>query len=185
MKSILRKSFLLTGLLTAALMAFAERPILYIYKHEGVTAQDGVYQYLLSQGKTIDARPASSTGLRSAEEYAQYEWVLMSEDADADNAEVLAITRDGANLPVLNMKSFSYTPERLNWGQPNNGSLSENGRFITVERDDDPIFQALGKQKGDKIQILESIDFKGLMPIDLNLPGTLCLATALTRNIDE
>jgi len=186
MRAIFLKSAFIMGFLAASLTAFAERPILYIYKHDGTPDKDGVYQYLLAQGKTIEARKATDQAtLPPRDEYAQYEWVLMSEDADADNAEVLALTRGYAYIPLLNMKAFSYTPNRLDWGQPNSGSLSPNGRFITVERDDHAIFKALGKKKGDRIQVLESINEKGLMPIDVNLPGTHCLATSLTRDIDD
>ena len=186
MRAFFQKSAFLLVFLASSLMAFAERPILYIYKHEGTPEKDGVYQYLLNQGKEIEARVATDQStLPPRSEYAKYEWVLMSEDADADNAEVLALTQGYAYIPVLNMKAFSYTPERLNWGMPNNGSVSENGRFITVERDDHPIFKALGKKRGDKIQVLQSINEKGLMPIDVNLPGTHCLATSLTRDIDD
>lgn len=186
MRAIFLKSAFLMGFLAASLMVFAERPILYIYKHDGTPDKDGVYQYLLSQGKTIEARKAlDQATLPPRDEYAQYEWVLMSADADADNAEVLALTRGYAYIPLLNMKAFSYSPERLNWGQPNSGSLSSNGRFITVERDDHPIFKTLGKKKGDRIQVLEEINEQGLMPIDVNLPGTHCLATSLTRDIDD
>lgn len=84
------------------------------------------------------------------------------------------------------MKSFSYTPGRLNWGEPNNGSLTmEEGRYITVQRADHPIFQALGKQRGDRIMVLDTVVGKGLMPVAVNFSGTLCLATARTRSIDD
>lgn len=186
MRAIFQKSIILMGFIASSMLAFAERPILYIYKHDGAPDKDGVYQYLLSQGKEIEARKATDEKtLPSRDAYAAYEWVLMSEDADADNTEVLELTRGYANLPVLNMKAFSYTPDRLGWGNPYNGSVSDNGCYITVQRADHPIFQALGKQRGDRIRVLSSINEKGLMPIDVNLPGTHCLATSLTRDIEE
>ena len=113
MRAFFQKSAFLLVFLASSLMAFAERPILYIYKHDGTPDKDGVYQYLLSQGKTIEARKAlDQATLPPRDEYAQYEWVLMSADADADNAEVLALTRGYAYIPLLNMKAFSYSPER-------------------------------------------------------------------------
>lgn len=159
--------------------------VLYLYKNNNAFDEDGVYQYL--KGKfSIATRKAKEDGLRAADQYAKYKWILISEDADADNAEVLAVSRSGAaNLPVLSMKSFAYGPDRLDWGEPNNGSLTENARYITVEREDHPIFKALNKKHGDKIQILSSIDKKGLMPADVKLQGSLCLATALTRDINN
>ena len=161
-------------------------PVLYLYKNSLAYENDGVFQYLKNtKHLNLIPRKASKDGLRGADQYAKYKWVLISEDADADNAEVLAVTRDGANLPVLNMKSFSYAPSRLGWGEPDNGSLTDNGRSIIVQRDDHPIFQTLNKKKGDKIAILSEIDKKGLMPADINLPGTFCLATSLTRAKDD
>jgi hypothetical protein len=51
-----------------------------------------------------------------------------------------------------------------------------------VQRDDHPIFKALNRSKGSTIQVLSKIDAKGLMPVDIDLQGTFCLATSLTRS---
>ena len=163
-------------------------PVLYLYKNNGAYDKDGIYAYLKSTAggsRNLVPRKAKTDGLRAAEQYSKYKWIYISEDVDADNAEVLAIANGGVNLPVLNMKSFSYSPGRLDWGEPNNGSLSENGQSITVVRPDHPIFQALNQKKGDKIKILSEIDFKGLMPADVDYEGSLCLATALTRDMED
>jgi hypothetical protein len=61
----------------------------------------------------------------------------------------------------------------------------EEGRYITVQRADHPIFQALGKQRGDRIMVLDTVVGKGLMPVSVNYSGTLCLATARTRDIND
>lgn len=160
--------------------------VLYLYKHLGAYNNDGVFNYLKEKGYDLVPRNADENGPRSSEIYAKYKWILISEDADADNKEVLAVMREGVNLPVLNMKSFSYSPDRLDWGQPDNGSLTDEGRFITVQRDDHPIFKALNKHRGDRIQVLEKIEGnKGLMPGLVTLQGTHCLATALTRSIED
>ncbi len=162
-------------------------PILYLYKNDGAKAKDGTYKYLTSAGggnKNLVARKAKADGKRSTDQYSKYKWILISEDVDANNEEVLAIARGEVDLPVLNMKSFTYAPGRLNWGEPDNGSLTDRGRFITVYRDDHPIFQALNKHKGDSIMVLDPVEGKGLMPIDINYGG-VCLATALTRDIDD
>jgi len=163
-------------------------PILYLYKNDGAKAKDGTYKYLTSAGggnKNLVARKAKADGKRSADQYNKYKWILISEDVDADNEEVMAIARGEVALPVLNMKSFTYAPGRLNWGEPDNGSLTQEGRFVTVYRDDHPIFQALNKHKGDRIMVLDTVVGKGLMPIDVDYDNTLCLATALTRDIND
>ena len=165
---------------------YGANPVLYLYKNNLAYEHDGVYDYLKnSDSRNLIARKAKDA-LRSADQYAKYKWILISEDVDADNPEVLAAARGETGLPVLNMKSFSYSPNRLDWGEPDNGSLTkDNGRFITVLRGDHPIFQGLNKKQGDRIQILDTIILRGLMPAAVDYEGTLCLATAWTRDIED
>ena len=164
-------------------------PVLYLYKNNLAYEQDGIYEYLTSAAggkKNLIARKAREDGLRPAEQYAKYKWVLISEDVDANNAEVLAIAEGGANIPVLNLKSFTYAPGRLDWGEPDNGSITDNARSITVLRADHPIFASMaGISQGQKIDILSAINKKGLMPAAIDYEGTLCLATAWTRDINN
>lgn len=157
--------------------------VLYLYTNEDAYKKDGIID-LLTDYQFVP-RKALREGLRPDADYKKYKWALISEDANADNAEVLALVQQSSILPVLNMKAFSYANERLSWGDPNNGTLTNDGKFITVQRDDHPIFQTLNKGKGDKIQLLTEITEKGLMPIDVRLPGTHCLATSLTRSKTE
>ena len=160
--------------------------VLYLYTNgdkESILAKDGIAALLSEQFKLVP-RKAQKTGLRPLADYRKYKWALISEDANADNAEVIALDTIHI-LPVLNMKGFSYADERMGWGDPNNGSLTENGQYITVQRDDHPIFKTLGWKHGEKIKVLKKIDEKGLMPIDINAQGTLCLATSLSRAKDD
>lgn len=174
------------GKITVRALDYGQNAVLYLYKNNKAYEKDGVYKYLYGGKYNLIARKAKEDGLRPAVQYANYKWVLISEDVDADNQEALALARGESDLPVLSMKSFSYTPGRLNWGEPNNGSLTmEEGRYITVQRADHPIFQALGKQRGDRIMVLDTVVGKGLMPVAVNFSGTLCLATARTRSIDD
>ena len=172
------------GQLIVLELNLGDNPVLYLQSDRDAYKQDGIYAYLNNNGYNLIPRVAQS-GLRKPEQYAMYNWILISEDADADNGEVLAVTREGANRPVLNMKSFSYAPGRLDWGEPNKGSVSDEGRFITVTRGDHPIFQALHKKQGDRIMVLDTVIRRGLMPIDVHLNGTLCLATALKGDIED
>ena len=169
---------------------YGQNPVLYLYKNTGADEKDGVYSHLKSKSWNVISRKAKEDGLRPADQYSKYKWILISEDADSDNEEVLAVVRGGASLPVLNMNAFSYAYERNEdtpngWGEPDNGSISEGGRFITVQRDDHPIFKTLNKKKGDRIQVLDTVTFRGLMPINIKQQGTLCLATSPTRNIED
>lgn len=164
-------------------------PVLYLYKNNLAYEQDGIYEYLTSAAggkKNIIPRKARADGLRPVDQYAKYKWIIISEDVDANNAEVLAIAEGGANLPVLNLKSFTYAPGRLDWGEPDNGSITDNARSITVLRADHPIFASMtGISQGQKIDILSAINKKGLMPAAIDYEGTLCLATAWTRDINN
>ena len=182
--TVLGADTVIKGQITVKILDYGDNAVLYLYKNNLAYEKDGVFSYLSSNegGKrNLIARKAKEDGLRPAAQYANYKWILISEDVDANNAEVLAVARGEAGLPVLNMKSFSYAPYRLDWGEPNNGSISENGKSITVLRGDHPIFKALGKKQGDKIVVLDSIIGKGLMPAAVVYDSTLCLATALTR----
>lgn len=183
--SVLGADTVIQGSITVKELDYGENPVLYICKHPNEAPSEGVYNYLKSSGKWNPIeRKGKIDGLRPADQYAKYKWVLIAEDADANNEEVMEVIRGGANLPVLNMNAFSYAYSDPAWGEPDNGSLSNEGRFITVQREDHPIFKALNKKRGDKIQVLDTVDRKGLMPINIILQdgNTLCLATALMRN---
>lgn len=161
-------------------------PILYLYKNTAAYEKDAAYAYLKNTaGKNLIPRKTKEA-LRDIDP--RYKWILISEDVDADNPEVLAIARGETNLPVLNMKGFSYSPDRLDWGEPDNGTLdtvTDNRYNIFVQRADHPIFQSLGWTQGEKVKILTQVGHKGLMPVDIDYPGSVCLATAYTRNIKD
>ena len=171
----------LQGTLSVIELNLGEHPILYLQNKRYAYKDDGIYYYLKEQKGYNLVQRVTKDGLRPATQYEQYDWILISEDVNADNGEVLAIARGEAYRPVLNMESFSYAPNRLDWGKPDNGSITDEGRFITVTRGDHPIFKNW-KHNGDKIQILNQINRKGLMPVEVHYDGTLCLATALTRD---
>lgn len=179
--TVLGADTVIEGLVKVMSSALGDNPILYLYKNK---YEDGVYNYL-SRGWTVKPKQALSE-LREAEYYAKFKLVIISEDADANNPEVLALARGGAAIPVLNMNGFSYANGRLGWGDPTNGTvdtLTNNGCNIFVERDDHPIFK--GFRKDQKVQIFDKIERKGVMPITVKLPGSLCLATAYTRSLED
>lgn len=175
------------GMIRIKELDLGNHPILYLYQNNIAYEKDGLYNYLKEKGKNLITRKCKQEA-RPIEQYRNYEWAIISEDADATNPEVLEVIRGGANLPILNMKAFSYTKGRLDWGEPDNGSvdtITNNGRNIFVVQDEHPIFKKLKKKRGDKIQILSEVGKKGLMPINVTYSGTLCLATAYTRNIND
>lgn len=181
--SVLGADTVIKGNVTVRPLDLGSNPVLYLYKNN---INDGVYTYLQSKNWNLVDRKTLENGLRPAEQYAKYKWILISEDADANNPEVLQLIRGGANIPVLNMNGFTYADGRLGWGEPNNGTvdtLTNNGCNIFVERSDHPIFNGFSGK--NTIKIFSKIDTRGVMPIKVTLRGTHCLATAYTRNIEE
>ena len=192
--TIAGSSTVITGYIEVISQDLGVNPVLYLYQTKSprrAYEDDGIYAYLKSKGVNLQPRTAIKK-LRSAEQYAKFKWILISEDVDADNEEVLAIVKGsdkgGVGLPVLNLKGFTYTPDRLAWGEPDNGSIdtvSNNGCNIYIERADHPIFESFKLKHGAKLQIFNKLQQNGVMPINIDLPGTLCLATAYTRNIED
>lgn len=178
------------GELQISSVDLTDHPVMYLYKNSMAYEKDGVYQYLKSaEGGSVNLIPrkANSDGVRA--QY-NYDWILISEDVDADNAEVLALIRDNAaGKPILNMKGFTYANGRLDWGEPNNGSIdsvTNNGCYIYLEQPTHPIFSGISATNGKILVLNKVLNKKGVMPIDINnCPGTLCLATAYTRNRDD
>lgn len=181
--SVLGADTVIKGNVTVRPLDLGSNPVLYLYKNN---INDGVYTYLQSKNWNLVDRKTLEDGLRPAEQYAKYKWILISEDADANNPEVLQLIRGGANIPVLNMNGFTYADGRLGWGEPNNGTvdtLTNNGCNIFVERSDHPIFNGFSGK--NTIKIFSKIDTRGVMPIKVTLRGTHCLATAYTRDIED
>ena len=165
----------------------ADKTMLYLSKTDDLPS-NGIFNEL--KGKYNYFPRAAAAGIGNTQTYNGYDFILISENVDADNEEALALIRGEIDKPVLNMKAFTYAPERVSkegWGEPDNGTLNENdGLYITVQRDDHPIFKALNKKQGDKIKVLSQIDQKGLMPININhCNGSLALATAYPRDIND
>ena len=117
-----------------------------------------------------------------------FDAAVISANADADNEAVLNLIR-GGQIPVLNMQGFTYAQGRLNWGEPHSGTWesSDNKCFdIYVEHPEHPIFKGFDNlEAGSRISILDDMEERGLMPIQVDLPGTWCLATAYTQSIED
>ena len=183
-------STIITGYIEVISQDLGENPVLYLYQTKSPKRgydNDGVFSYL--RGKNVNLQPRTTINkLRSKEQYGKFKWILISDDVNADNAEVLEIARGGADLPVLNMKGFTYTEDRLGWGEPDNGSidtLSHNGQYIYVQQAKHPIFNDFNAQTNSKIKIFDGLAQNGVMPINIDYPGSFALATAYTRNIED
>lgn len=154
----------------------ASKTMLYLFK-ERSNKTKGAFSYLTSKYNYF-ARQAGGKMLNAAD-YNQYDFIVISEDVDANNEEVLSVIRS-LGKPVLNMKIFTYTASRLNWGDPDNGSV--NRTKIGVRLASHPIFQSLSH---DSIDVISSIaDNRGLMVADVNVQGGMCLATSAKRGLD-
>lgn len=189
---------IISGKIIVKELNYGTNPVLYLYKNNLAYEKDGVYKYLESTGKmSLITRKQKEDGLRPADQYARYKWIIISEDVDANNEEVLQVMLNGGNcnLPVLNLKGFTYsyqinedTPN--GWGEPDNGAIDtttqtkkKNGCQIKIEQPSHPIFSKMnGVSKNAEIAILDDYVQHGVMPIKVTRPGTLCLATGYTRS---
>lgn len=183
----------ITGRIVIDNLTYTDKSVLYIYKNNLAYDNDAVYQYLSGAWDFI-VRKQKEDGLRPVDQYANYKWVLISEDADANNEEVLSLIQGYNNhfvhIPVFNLKSFTYSTDRLGWGRPNNGSidtLTAGATKLYVQREDHTIFRSLNKKHGDSITIVEMEKGKqGVMPVEIQQDDfSYSLATAHTRDIND
>ena len=166
--------------------------ILVVCKDMKEVSEDPIAKYLASKEYDITLREQTSL---AGSGYDAFNLVVISENADADHEEVLKIIRGGenspaVNVPVFNIKGFTYATGRLGWGRPNNGSIdtTTNGSTkIYVQREDHRIFKNLNKDHGDEMTILQYEKGKqGVMPIEIRMDDfSYCLATARTRDIND
>lgn len=189
----------LTGKITVRELDYGTNPVLYLYKNENAYESDGVRNFLKTKGWNTIERKAKEEGLRPADQYEKYKFVVISEDVDADNPEVLRIiAENGSKLPVLNLKGFTYAEGRLSWGDPSNGAIDSTesnkakGTKIKIVHADHPIFAKLGgnAKEGGEITILSNYVLQGVMPIAIDMHNittqSLCMGTAPIRanNVD-
>lgn len=153
------------------------KTLLFLYKNND---DAGLIKYIIGSGKyNYFARPAADA-LGKTSDYNLYDAIIISEDVDATNAEVLAIIRT-LQKPVLNMKVFTYSANRLGWGDPDNGSISN--LKTTILQPNHTIFSGLSSKS--EVALISEVDGKkGLMPAEVNYAGTICLATAPKRGND-
>lgn len=149
------------------------KSLLYLYDDN---YNDGVFAYL---NKKYDVSPRRTDDrMRAKDQYDMYDVVVISENVDATNEEVLGIIKT-LQKPVLNMEVFTYTTSRLGWGYPDNGSGTNTA--IQAMQPSHPVFKGMNVKTNDAIELLDQVTGTGIMPTDINLPGSYCLATAIKR----
>ncbi len=196
--SVLGADTVIKGQIKVKELDYGTNPVLYLQRTDNACDDDAVYKYLESTGKwSMIARRQKADGLRGADQYQRYKWIIISEDVDANNPEVIQIIRGGANLPVLNLKGYTYATDglddetRLGWGDPNSGAIDStaqkvNGCKIKIEQPTHPVFAKMsGATKDAEIAILDGYANNGIMPIRVYKQGTLCLATGYTRSLED
>ena len=147
--------------------------ILYVYKND---YKDGIYSALQNDYEVIPRE--QQTSAPAADSYSGYDLVAISESVDANNEEVLAIVKS-VKQPVLNLKNFTYTTSRLGWGFPDNGSVTATK--LIVQQPSHPVFNGFAVQEGSELDILSKNDGKALMPAEITLNGSVCLALSPKR----
>ncbi|MBQ8100649.1 MAG: Ig domain-containing protein [Paludibacteraceae bacterium] len=165
------------GKITILTIDLSNNPVMFIYK--GKYEDDAVYAALKQNKHNLIPR-LQKTAPRNKSQYDPYTFIVIAETTDADNAEVLDIINN-VKKPVLNMKNFTYTTSRLGWGYPKNGAVGNTK--VTVMQPAHPIFKGLNVKEGAELSVLETKEGeKGIMPTEITLQGSLCLATAPMRS---
>lgn len=186
MRNGMKKYWILFVMVLMACGSFAEtKAILVACKDLGSISDEPVATLLDQKGYAVTICKQNDLPDVKLE---NFDAAVISANADADNEAILNLIR-GGQIPVLNMQGFTYAQGRLNWGEPHSGTLesSDNKCFdIYVEHPEHPIFKGFDNlEAGSRISILDDMEERGLMPIQVDLPGTWCLATAYTQSIED
>lgn len=186
MRNELKKYLILLVISLMACGSFAEtKAILVACKDLGSISDEPIAMLLDQKGYAVTICKQNDLPDVKLE---NFDAAVISANADADNEAVLNLIR-GGQIPVLNMQGFTYAQGRLNWGEPHSGTWesSDNKCFdIYVEHPEHPIFKGFDNlEAGSRISILDDMEERGLMPIQVDLPGTWCLATAYTQSIED
>lgn len=186
MRNGMKKFWMLFVMVLMACGSFAEtKAILVACKDLGSISDEPIAMLLDQKGYAVTICKQNDLPDVKLE---NFDAAVISANADADNEAVLNLIR-GGRIPVLNMQGFTYAQGRLNWGEPHSGTWesSDNKCFdIYVEHPEHPIFKGFDNlEAGSRISILDDMEERGLMPIQVDLPGTWCLATAYTQSIED
>lgn len=186
MRNGMKKYWILFVMVLMACGSFAEtKAILVACKDLGSVDKEPIAKLLADKGYDVTICKQADLG---TVQLADFDAAVISANADADNEAILNLIR-GGQLPTLNMQGFTYAQGRLNWGEPHSGTWesSDNKCFdIYVEHPEHPIFKGFDNlEAGSRISILDDMEERGLMPIQVDLPGTWCLATAYTQSIED
>lgn len=186
MRNGMKKFWMLFVMVLMACGSFAEtKAILVACKDLGSVDKEPIAKLLADKGYDVTICKQADLG---TVQLADFDAAVISANADADNEAVLNLIR-GGRIPVLNMQGFTYAQGRLSWGEPHSGTWesSDNKCFdIYVEHPEHPIFKGFDNlEAGSRISILDDMEERGLMPIQVDLPGTWCLATAYTQSIED
>ena len=186
MRNELKKYLILLVFSLMACSSFAEKKaVLVACKDLGSISDEPIAMLLDQKGYAVTICKQNDLTSLQLE---NFDAAVISANADADNEAILNLIR-GGQIPVLNMQGFTYAQGRLSWGEPHSGTWesSDNKCFdIYVEHPEHPIFKGFDNlEAGSRISILDDMEERGLMPIQVDLPGTWCLATAYTQSIED
>ncbi len=186
MRNGMKKFWILFVMVLMACGSFAEtKAVLVACKDLGSISDEPIAMLLDQKGYAVTICKQNDLPDVKLE---NFDAAVISANADADNEAVLNLIR-GGRIPVLNMQGFTYAQGRLSWGEPHSGTWesSDNKCFdIYVEHPEHPIFKGFDNlETGSRISILDDMEERGLMPIQVDLPGTWCLATAYTQSIED
>ena len=123
--------------------------------------------YIVTVKQAASTAPATST-------YSIYDAIILNEIVGSANLEAQALK--SIDKPILNLKSFMYSASpKWGWGSTPDFGKANNGT-VTVNQPSHPIFNGLSV--GSTLDLLSGAATKGILPTDVTLLGSICVATA-------
>ncbi len=168
----------LSGKLIVEHLELGNNPILYMYK--GNTDKDGILAYLKTKHSVMAATQTSVANMSDTQKN-KFKVIVIGESTDANYEPALDLIRQ-STIPVLNMQAFAYNPSRLDWGMASNGSAKT--AKMKVVQPTHPIFKAMALSAGQEIDLLDSVEYRGLVNAEVYHAGSWCLATSAIRGED-
>jgi len=165
----------LSGKLIVEHLELGNNPLLYMYK--GTTDKDGTLAHLKSKYSVMAATQTSVANMTETQK-GKFKVIIIGETTDANFQPALNLIKN-STIPVLNMQAFAYNPSRLNWGFASNGSATT--AKMTVVQPSHPIFKAMAATAGQEIEILDSVEYRGLVNAEVYHTGSWCLGTTAIR----
>ena len=165
----------------AIFTADPHKQVLYVTSDGNVNANDKLYA-ALSEDYTV-----TKAAYNADKDVTDFDLVVLHESIGGTNYNTgLVKDAKGANVPLLNTKSYFYTDGRWGWGTPNAGTsvagATLNSAYTNIASH--PIFDDVTISEGF-VTLFSSAKAKAMQPVTDLVPGKEGYALAITPNADS